>query len=50
MPAVVGRLQEAGVRVAELSLRGASLDEVFLSLTGRRTEETASTDERSVAA
>ena len=50
MPAVVARLQEAGVRVAELTLRGASLDEVFLSLTGHRTEEAASTDERSVAA
>src|SRR5580658_8674172 len=40
MPAVVRRLEEAGVRVAELSLRGSSLDEVFLSLTGRRPEET----------
>jgi oleandomycin transport system ATP-binding protein len=39
MPAVVGRLQQAGVRVAELTLRGSSLDEVFLSLTGHRTEE-----------
>jgi oleandomycin transport system ATP-binding protein len=39
MPAVVAQLQQAGVRVAELALRGASLDEVFLSLTGRRTEE-----------
>jgi oleandomycin transport system ATP-binding protein len=27
------------VRVAELTLRGSSLDEVFLSLTGHRTEE-----------
>jgi oleandomycin transport system ATP-binding protein len=42
MPAVVARLQEAGVRVAELTLRRASLDEVFLSLTGRRTEEEGS--------
>jgi len=39
MPAVVGRLEQAGVRVAELTLRGSSLDEVFLSLTGHRTEE-----------
>jgi oleandomycin transport system ATP-binding protein len=39
MPAVVRRLQDTGVRVAELTLRGSSLDEVFLSLTGRRTEE-----------
>ena len=37
MPAVVGRLREAGMRVAELTLRGSSLDEVFLSLTGHRT-------------
>jgi oleandomycin transport system ATP-binding protein len=42
MPAVVARLQEAGVRVAELTLRRASLDEVFLSLTGRPTEEEGS--------
>jgi oleandomycin transport system ATP-binding protein len=46
MPAVVRRLDDEGVLVAELTLRGSSLDEVFLSLTGRRTEET----ERSVAA
>src|SRR5215472_12510073 len=39
MPAVVVRLQEVGVRVAELTLRGSTLDEVFLSLTGHRTEE-----------
>jgi len=50
MPAVVRRLDDEGVLVAELTLRGSSLDEVFLSLTGRRTEEEASTDERSVAA
>jgi oleandomycin transport system ATP-binding protein len=42
MPAVVARLQEAGVRVAELTLRRASLDEVFLSLTRRHTEEEGS--------
>jgi oleandomycin transport system ATP-binding protein len=39
MPAVVARLTGAGIRVAELNLRGSSLDEVFLSLTGRRTED-----------
>ena len=38
MPAVVRRLEDAGIQVAELNLRGSSLDEVFLSLTGRRTE------------
>ncbi|MEO3820321.1 ATP-binding cassette domain-containing protein [Plantactinospora sp. B24E8] len=39
LPAVVRRLDEAEVTVAELALRGASLDEVFLSLTGHRAEE-----------
>jgi len=38
MPAVVRRLDDQGIGVAELILRGSSLDEVFLSLTGRRTE------------
>jgi oleandomycin transport system ATP-binding protein len=36
---VVRRLDDAGVRVAELTLRGSSLDEVFLTLTGHRSEE-----------
>ena len=39
MPAVVRRLEEQGIAVAELTLRGSSLDEVFLTLTGHRTEE-----------
>src|SRR5579863_6280802 len=39
MPAVVRRLEDAGIRVAELNLRGSTLDEVFLSLTGHRAEE-----------
>jgi oleandomycin transport system ATP-binding protein len=39
LPAAVRRLDDAEVVVAELALRGASLDEVFLSLTGRRTDE-----------
>ena len=34
MPAIVRRLDEAGVVVAELNLRRPSLDDVFLSLTG----------------
>ncbi|WDZ87310.1 ATP-binding cassette domain-containing protein [Micromonospora cathayae] len=38
LPTVVRRLDEAGVVVAELALRGSSLDEVFLSLTGHRAE------------
>ena len=39
LPAVMRRFEDTGVRVAELTLRGSSLDEVFLSLTGHRTEE-----------
>ncbi|MEO3924727.1 ATP-binding cassette domain-containing protein [Micromonosporaceae bacterium B7E4] len=39
LPAVVRRLDDAEVTVAELALRGASLDEVFLSLTGHRAED-----------
>ncbi len=38
LPAVVRRLDDAHVTVAELALRDASLDEVFLSLTGHRAE------------
>ncbi|MDG4767338.1 ATP-binding cassette domain-containing protein [Solwaraspora sp. WMMD406] len=38
LPAVVRRLDDAGIRVGELALRGSSLDEVFLSLTGHRAE------------
>ncbi len=41
LPTVVRRLDDAGVVVAELSMRRSSLDEVFLSLTGHRTEEPA---------
>jgi len=40
LPAVVRRLDDAGVVVSELALRGSTLDEVFLSLTGRRAEDT----------
>ena len=49
LPAVVRRLDDAGVRVAELALRGSSLDEVFLSLTGHRAEEDTPTLEGSPA-
>ncbi|WP_283137999.1 ATP-binding cassette domain-containing protein [Rhizohabitans arisaemae] len=38
-PAVVRRLDDLGVVAAEMSLRKSTLDEVFLSLTGHRTEE-----------
>ena len=44
VPAVVRRLDDEGVILDELTLRGASLDEVFLTLTGHRAEE--SDDER----
>ncbi|MQA09946.1 MAG: ATP-binding cassette domain-containing protein [Pseudonocardiaceae bacterium] len=39
LPAVVRRLDDAGVVVTELTLRGSSLDEVFLSLTGHPAEQ-----------
>jgi oleandomycin transport system ATP-binding protein len=39
LPAVVRRLDDAGVAVTELTLRSASLDEVFLSLTGKPTDQ-----------
>jgi oleandomycin transport system ATP-binding protein len=45
LPAVVRRLDEAGVLLIELELRGSSLNEVFLSLTGRPAEETETTDD-----
>jgi oleandomycin transport system ATP-binding protein len=54
LPAVVRRLDEAGVIVTELTLRGASLNEVFLSLTGHgaeddQTDDDAATRDGSVA-
>ncbi|MGH3380341.1 MAG: ATP-binding cassette domain-containing protein [Actinoallomurus sp.] len=45
LPKVVRHLDDAGVLVAELTLRRASLDEVFLSLTGHRAEEPTSEPE-----
>jgi len=39
LPAVVRALDEAGVAVRELLLRGSTLDEVFLSITGHPAEE-----------
>jgi oleandomycin transport system ATP-binding protein len=50
LPAAVRRLDDAGVLVAELALRGSSLDEVFLSLTGHRAETDTPTDDPSAAA
>ena len=45
LPTVVRRLDDAGVLVGELTLRRASLDEVFLSLTGHRAEPTTTETE-----
>src|SRR5680860_1553848 len=42
LPEVVRRLDDAGVVIAELTLRHASLNEVFLSLTGHPAEEAES--------
>jgi oleandomycin transport system ATP-binding protein len=39
LPLLVRRLDDRGVLAAELTLRSSSLDEVFLSLTGRRAED-----------
>jgi len=41
LPIVVRRLDDAGVVVAELALRTSSLEEVFLTLTGRPADEVA---------
>jgi oleandomycin transport system ATP-binding protein len=45
LPMAVRRLDDAGVVIAELSLRNSSLNEVFLSLTGHRAEESESDSE-----
>jgi oleandomycin transport system ATP-binding protein len=41
VPAVVRRLDDAGVVLTELTLRSSSLNEVFLTLTGHGTEDDA---------
>ena len=51
-PAVLQRLTDAHVAVAELSLRKPSLDEVFFALTGHRTgdqDQPDTEDDRSAA-
>jgi oleandomycin transport system ATP-binding protein len=45
LPAAVRRLDDAGVVISELALRSSSLNEVFLSLTGRPAEETDEGDD-----
>jgi oleandomycin transport system ATP-binding protein len=44
LPAVVRRLDDAGVVVTELTLRSATLNEVFLSLTGHPADDIDDTD------
>jgi oleandomycin transport system ATP-binding protein len=46
LPAVVRRLDDAGVLAAELAFRLPSLDEVFFSLTGHPAEETTDDEGR----
>jgi oleandomycin transport system ATP-binding protein len=43
LPAIVRRLDDAGVTVGEITLRSSSLDEVFLSLTGHPAEDPSTT-------
>jgi oleandomycin transport system ATP-binding protein len=43
-PAILQRLTDAGVPVAELTLRKPSLDEVFFTLTGHHADDEDSTD------
>jgi len=45
LPAVLRALDEAGIEVAELGLRGASLDDVFLALTGHSDRRESSESE-----
>jgi oleandomycin transport system ATP-binding protein len=45
LPAVVRRLDEAGLHAAELAFRLPSLDEVFLTLTGHHAEDPAGSGE-----
>jgi oleandomycin transport system ATP-binding protein len=44
LPVAVRRLDDAGVVIAELALRSSSLNEVFLSLTGRPAEDAQDDD------
>ncbi|MBO8186615.1 ATP-binding cassette domain-containing protein [Streptomyces spirodelae] len=46
LTAVARRLQDEGVAVADIGLRRPTLDEVFLALTGSRTESRESTEQQ----
>ena len=50
LPAAVRRLDEANIVISELQLRSSSLDEVFLSLTGRPAEESPAAETQEVPA
>ncbi len=49
LPATVARLHSAGIRVTELSLHLPSLDEVFFTLTGTRTDTAIDIETEAVA-
>jgi oleandomycin transport system ATP-binding protein len=50
LPGIVRQLDENGIELAEFSLRKSSLDEVFLTLTGHRAEDTAAAAETEIRA
>jgi oleandomycin transport system ATP-binding protein len=50
LPQLVRRLDDHRILAAELTLRGSSLDEVFLSLTGHRAEDDADQSATEIAA
>ena len=45
LPAIIRELDEARVELAEFTLRKASLDEVFLALTGREPADDSTGDD-----
>jgi hypothetical protein len=47
---VVRALDGAGIKVNDIAVRGASLDDVFLTLTGRMAEETPEREKEEVTA
>ncbi|MFI1378039.1 ATP-binding cassette domain-containing protein [Embleya sp. NPDC020886] len=47
LPVVVRRLDEAGIRATEFALRLPSLDEVFMTVTGHRSQDSSESDDAS---
>ncbi|MEU0938003.1 ATP-binding cassette domain-containing protein [Embleya sp. NPDC005971] len=45
LPVVVRRLDEAGIRATEFALRLPSLDEVFMTVTGHRSQDSSESDD-----